>query len=88
MLAQVTVLELVYLCSKNIICFAYSVNPLFLWNVGIYRLVTSIETMIVQQTFFITGKIKHELGEERDTCLLLKSYYSYGDVFYFIGKDA
>ena len=40
----------------------------------------------VQQTFFVLAK-KHELGEEHDTCLLLKSYYSYGNVFYFISKD-
>ena len=33
---------------------------------------------------FRTGKKKHELGEEHDTCLLLKSYYSYGNVFYFV----
>ena len=40
----------------------------------------------VQQTFFVPAK-KHEFGEEHDTCLLLKSYYSYGNVFYFISKD-
>ena len=27
----------------------------------------------VQQTFFVPAKKKHELGEEHDTCLLLKS---------------
>ena len=43
-------------------------------------------TYKVQQTFFVPAK-KHELGEEYDTCLLLKSYYSYGNVFYFISKD-
>ena len=42
----------------------------------------------VQQIFFVPAKEKHELGEEHDTCLLLKSYYSYGNVFYFISKDA
>ena len=43
----------------------------------------------VQQTFFVPAtKKKHKLGEEHDTCLLLKSYYSYGNVFYFIRKDA
>ena len=41
----------------------------------------------VQQTFFVPAKKKHELGEEHDTCLLLKSYYVYGNVFYFISKD-
>ena len=30
----------------------------------------------VQQTFFVPGK-KHELGEQRETSLLLKSHYSY-----------
>ena len=41
----------------------------------------------VQQTFFVPAKEKHELGEEHDTCLLLNSYYSYGNVFYFISND-
>ena len=30
----------------------------------------------VQQTFFVLGK-KRELGEQRETSLLLKSHYSY-----------
>ena len=30
----------------------------------------------VQQTLFVPGK-KHELGEQRETSLLLKSHYSY-----------
>ena len=30
----------------------------------------------VQQTFFVPGKKKHELGEQRETSLLLKSHYS------------
>ena len=42
----------------------------------------------VQQTFFVPAKKKHELGEEHDTCLLLNTYYKYGNVFYFISKDA
>ena len=41
----------------------------------------------VQQTFSILAKKKkHELGEELDTCLLLKSYYSYGNVSYLISN--
>ena len=40
-----------------------------------------------QQTFFVTAKKKkHELGEENDTCVLFKSYYSYENVLYFIRK--
>ena len=36
----------------------------------------------VQQTFFRTRKKKkHELGEQRETSLLLKSHYSYWNVF-------
>ena len=31
----------------------------------------------VQQTFFVPGKKKPELGEQRKTSLLLKSHYSY-----------
>ena len=30
----------------------------------------------VQQTFFVQAKQKHELGEQRESCLLLKSHYS------------
>ena len=30
----------------------------------------------VQHSFFLRGK-KHELGEQRETSLLLKSHYSY-----------
>ena len=30
-----------------------------------------------QQTFFVAAKKKHELSEQHDTCLLLKSHYSY-----------
>ena len=38
--------------------------------------------------FSYRQKKKHELGEEHDTRLLPNSYYSYGNVFYFISKDA
>ena len=31
----------------------------------------------VQQTFFIPGEKKHELGEQRETSLLLNSHYHY-----------
>ena len=31
----------------------------------------------VQQTFFVSEKKKHELGEQHKTCLVLKSHYSY-----------
>ena len=31
----------------------------------------------VQQTFFVPGKKEHELGEQRETSLLLKSHHSY-----------
>ena len=31
----------------------------------------------VQQTFFVPAKKKHELGEQHERRLLLKSHYSY-----------
>ena len=39
----------------------------------------------VQQTFFVPAKKKkHELGEQHETRLLLKSHYSYRYVFYSV----
>ena len=40
----------------------------------------------VQQTFFLPAQKKHKLGAEHASHL--KSYYSYGNIFYFIIKDA
>ena len=40
----------------------------------------------VQQTFFVPAKKKNELSEQHqnDTCLLLKSHYSFWNVFYVV----
>ena len=40
----------------------------------------------VQQTFFVPEQKQHELGEQHETCLVLKSHYSYWSVFYLVNR--